>query len=110
MTQKKQFIVVPYENKRLVKGIVVPHRRSGIALLHTLLHPLVRPNGPAHQHRGERCALGGPLRIGQDLPIRRPHDIGSRRNQEVEIKMEEDPLPKDPLPTSPRGGELNKYN
>ena len=96
-----------YEDKRLVKRTIVQDRCNCIALLHTVLHPLVRPNGVAHQHRSERRALGGPLRIGQDLPIWRPHDIGSRRREEVETKNKKK---EDPLPTSPRGGELNKYN
>lgn len=61
------------ENKAVAAVAVFPHRCHSAAVLHTVLHPVVRPDAAACQRRRERGVMDGALRHGQDLPVRRHH-------------------------------------
>ena len=46
------FHLFPAEHCSVVAAVtVIPHRRHSDAMLHTVLHPVVRPDAAAYQHR-----------------------------------------------------------
>lgn len=70
----------------MAQQTLIPHRSNRPTLLHPLLHTLLRPDGPPHFCGAEGRIVVHPLRLGQDLPIRRAFD--PRRGRDYEIKAE----------------------
>ena len=56
--------------------------------VHSLLHPLVCPDGPAHLDGRQRGVMVHPLRVGQDDPIRRTDYSGRGGCQAIERLVE----------------------
>ena len=64
--------------KTWLQSPVIQDGCNSVALLHTVLHPLLRPDAAAHKRGGEGNTLDGTLRHGKDLPVWRPHHSGCR--------------------------------
>ena len=61
--------------------IVIQDRCNSLAVLYSILYPIIRTDAFANQRYGKGHPMDNPVRIGKDLSVWRPYHSGSGRLQ-----------------------------